>query len=176
MALTEKLSYCGWLVVALTAASPVVDGSFTGGCFDDTVNTRMSSLRCSESGYWNFFDPVFDYSSLDKYVDSIEQYVNNGMLNASSELYYPVRLKPNSAYSVDNLRKYGAGHIELRMYDLDPFESAGMDIRDVKFAGYLIVFLASLGDVDLTKAASLVLDDFRSGKLGRITLELPQEK
>lgn len=151
ISLTEKISYCGWLLVAITSASPVIDGSFTGAGAGETVNTGMSSLRCSERGYWNFFDPVFDYTSLDAYADSIEKYVKEGKLNASSELYYPVRLKPNSAYSVDNLRKYGAGHIELRMYDLDPFESAGMDIRDVKFAGYLIVFLASLGDVDLTK-------------------------
>ena len=150
IALTEKLSYCGWLVVALTAASPVVDGSFTGGCFDDTVNTGMSSLRCSESGYWNFFDPVFDYSSLDKYVDSIEKYVDNGMLNASSELYYPVRLKPNSMYSIDNLRNHGAGHIELRMYDLNPLIPEGVDIRDIEFAGYLIIYLAMGGRIRMS--------------------------
>lgn len=151
VSLTEKMSYCGWLLVALTAASPVMDGSFTGGNFDDTVNTGMASVRCSESGYWNFFDPVFDYSSLEKYADSIEEYVASGRLNASSELYYPVRLKPNTAYSVDNLREYGAGHIELRMYDLNPFVPEGLDIRDVEFAQYLLVFLASLGRVNLTE-------------------------
>lgn len=150
MSLTEKISYCGWLLVALTAASPVVDGSFTGGCYDDTVNTGMSSLRCSESGYWNFFDPVFDYSSLDKYADSIEQYVTSGKLNASSELYYPVRLKPNCMYSVENLRSNGAGHIELRMYDLNPLVPEGVDIRDLKFAKYLIVYLAMGGRIRLS--------------------------
>ena len=30
------------------------------------------------------------------------------------------------------------------------------------------------GDPDLTKAAAILLEDFRSGKLGRITLELPE--
>lgn len=151
MQLTEKMSYCGWLLVALTAASPVVDGSFTGGIFDETVNTGMSSLRCSESGYWNFFDPVFDYSSLDRYVDSIEEYVTSGKLNASSELYYPVRLKPNSMYSVENLRNHGAGHIELRMYDLNPLVPEGVDIRDIEFAKYLIVYLAMGGRIRLTE-------------------------
>ncbi|MDO4556742.1 MAG: ribosome biogenesis GTPase YlqF, partial [Lachnospiraceae bacterium] len=31
------------------------------------------------------------------------------------------------------------------------------------------------GDLDYTKAAALLLDDFRSGKLGRITLEAPEK-
>ena len=149
VSLTEKMSYCGWLLVALTAASPVIDGSFTGGEFDQTVNTGMASLRCSERGYWNFFEPVFDYTDLDKYADSIENYVKKGMLVASSELYYPVRLKPNSAYSVEKLREEGAGHIELRMFDLNPFAEEGVDIRDIKFAGYFLAYLASLGNLKL---------------------------
>ena len=30
------------------------------------------------------------------------------------------------------------------------------------------------GEYDIDKAARILLDDFRSGKLGRITLELPE--
>lgn len=151
VALTEKASYCGWLITVLTAASPVIDGSFMSGDFDDTVDTRKASLRCSERGYWNFFDPVFDYSSLDAYADSIEKYVKNGDLMASSELYYPVRLKPNCAYSVDKLRSEGAGHIELRMFDLNPLVPEGIDIRDVKFAAYLLAFLAAGGRIGMSE-------------------------
>lgn len=151
VALTEKASYCGWLITVLTAASPVIDGSFMGGDFDDTVDTRKASLRCSERGYWNFFDPVFDYSSLDAYADSIEKYVKSGDLMASSELYYPVRLKPNCAYSVDKLRSEGAGHIELRMYDLNPLVPEGIDVRDVKFGGYLLTYLAAGGPIGLSE-------------------------
>ena len=151
VSLTEKASYCGWLLTVLTAASPVIDGSFMGGNFDDTVDTRKASLRCSERGYWNFFDPVFDYSSLDAYADSIEKYVKNGELMASSELYYPVRLKPNCAYSVDKLRSEGAGHIELRMFDLNPLVPEGIDVRDVKFAGYLLAYLAAGGRIGLSE-------------------------
>jgi ribosome biogenesis GTPase A len=36
-------------------------------------------------------------------------------------------------------------------------------------------FLISGGEVDLERAARMVLDDFRSGKLGRFTLELPED-
>ncbi len=31
------------------------------------------------------------------------------------------------------------------------------------------------GELDYDKAAALLIDDFRSGKLGRITLETPKE-
>ena len=151
VALTEKASYCGWLLTVLTAASPVIDGSFMGRDFDETVDTRKASLRCSERGYWNFFDPVFDYSSLDAYADSIEKYVKSGDLMASSELYYPVRLKPNCAYSVEKLRSEGAGHIELRMFDLNPLVAAGVDVRDVRFAGYLLAYLAVGGSIGLSE-------------------------
>ena len=34
--------------------------------------------------------------------------------------------------------------------------------------------LAKGGELDLPKAARLLLDDFRSGRLGRITLEEPE--
>ena len=32
------------------------------------------------------------------------------------------------------------------------------------------------GELDYPKAAGLILDDFRSGKIGRITLEFPVEQ
>ena len=76
--------------------------------------------------------------------------MTNGDLMASSELYYPVRLKPNSAYSVERLREDGAGHIELRMFDLNPLCDEGVDIRDIRFAGYLVSYLAMGGSMGLS--------------------------
>ena len=31
------------------------------------------------------------------------------------------------------------------------------------------------GELDIARAAAMVLDDFRSGKLGRVTLERPED-
>ena len=36
-------------------------------------------------------------------------------------------------------------------------------------------FLPSGGEVDLERMANILLDEFRGGKLGRITLELPED-
>ena len=36
-------------------------------------------------------------------------------------------------------------------------------------------FLVSGGEYDLERMAAVLLDEYRSGKLGRITLEIPEE-
>ena len=40
--------------------------------------------------------------------------------------------------------------------------------------GILRACLLKGGELDLSKAAAILLDDFRSGRLGRITLEVPK--
>ena len=77
--LAKKMALYGWLLVAVTAASPIMDSSFVEkGIYDRDVFTGMASVRCSEMGYWNDFAPVFDYESIDAYVKSIQQYVDKG--------------------------------------------------------------------------------------------------
>ena len=61
-----------------------------------------------------------------------------------SELYYPVRLKSKGENSLDALKDSGVDHIELRMFDLNPFVSAGLDVRDVQFVQLFLVWLASI--------------------------------
>lgn len=143
--LAQKIAVYGWILVAVTAASPIVDSSFMEkGVYGKSVFTGLSSVRCSELGYWNEFPPTFDYSDIDSYVNSIEKYVKNGLLKAPSELYYPIRLKPAGENNFISLRKNGIDHIELRMFDLNPLTGAGIDARDVKFAQLLMVWLATM--------------------------------
>ncbi len=144
LTLAQRLAAYGWIVTVLTAASPVMDSSYIekgsagGGTF-----LGMASVRCSELGYWNHFSPIFDYSSLNGYVDSIEQYVTNGLISFPSELYYPIRLKPKGMNSLDSLRENGIDHIELRMVDLNPMTYAGIDERDLEFIQLLLIWLAA---------------------------------
>ena len=143
--LAQKMAVYGWILVAVTAASPIVDSSFMEkGVYGKSIFTGLSSVRCSELGYWNDFPPTFDYSDIDSYVDSIEKYVKNEWLKAPSELYYPIRLKPAGENNLISLRKNGIDHIELRMFDLNPLTDIGIDARDVKFAQLLMVWLAAM--------------------------------
>ena len=133
----------GWIITAVTAASPLLDSSYVekGRIGHNTFN-GMASVRCSEMGYWNYFTPVLDYRNIQSYADSILHYVQKGLLAAPTELYYPIRLKPRGLNRLTTLFNEGADHIELRMVDLNPFDKSGLNIKDLKFAQLLLVWLA----------------------------------
>lgn len=154
--LAAKVAVYGWILVAATAASPLLDSSFVEKkVYDKDLFNGMATARCSELGYWNFFAPVFDYSNIRNYVDSIQQYVDEGLLRAPSELYYPVRLKPPGENSLKNLREKGVNHIELRMFDLNPLVPCGLEEKDVAFVQLLLVWLASTPVLELPKKAQV---------------------
>ena len=134
----------GWIVVALTAASPVADSSLflLGGGGGDTC-TGFASVRCGDLGYWNHFTPVNDFSSVDAYAEAVQQYVRRGLIAAPSELYYPVRLKPRGANRLETLVSKGVDHIELRCVDLNPLAGGLVDARDVAFVQLFFLWCAA---------------------------------
>lgn len=141
--LAKKVAKNSWLVVYLTAASPVMDGSFfKDEAADKVILSRYSSGRCSEIGYWNDFIPLLEYDTLDNYVQSIQSYVDSGQLKAATELYYPVRLKPRGENSLENLKASGINHIELRTLDLNPLSPIGIMKEDIHFLHLFLVYLA----------------------------------
>lgn len=147
--LAKKVTRYSWLIVYLTAASPVMDGSF----FHDedkgkVVLKNLASPRCSKIGYWNDFVPLLEYDTMQSYIRSIEAYVEQGQLKEAMELYYPVRLKPAGENSLENLKNSGVNHIELRMLDLNPLEPVGIRKEDLKFLHLFIIYLMSLEDED----------------------------
>ena len=153
--LTEKSVAYSWIVTAITAASPLTDGTFVEKGANDQVSfAGMASMRASELGYWNFFSPVLDYSSAESYAESIKRYVESGWIKYPSELYYPVRLKPRGAYDVDAL-KHGISHIELRMIDLNPLREAGVELRDLAFCHLFLVWLACIPPISFKDVAQI---------------------
>lgn len=145
--LAKMVTRYSWLIVYLMAASPVMDGSF----FRDedkgkVVLKNLASPRCSKIGYWNDFIPLLEYDTMDAYIKSIEAYVEQGQLKEAMELYYPVRLKPIGENSLENLKKSGVNHIELRMLDLNPLEPVGIRKEDLKFLHLFLVYLMFLKD------------------------------
>lgn len=141
--LAERAATYGWLMIAVTAASPLMDSSFVEkGRFDHEYFSGMGSVRCGELGYWNYFAPLLDYTDIRAYADSIQRYVDQGLIRAPSELYYPIRLKPKGKNILSVLRDQGVDHIELRMFDLNPLTEAGVEEKDVAFAQLLLAWLA----------------------------------
>ena len=152
--LAKRLTQYAWLAVFLTAASPVADASL------GIKSNVYSSIRCSELGYWNDFTPILDYSNLKNYVGSIARYIVNGDLKAASELYYPVRLKPRGANSLDSLLQNGVNHLELRVLDVNPLTRTGIFTEDIRFMHLLLLWLSSLPgfDFNLEKQIQAIAD------------------
>ena len=155
--LSKRLTQYAWLAVYLTAASPVADASL------GVESNVYSSIRCSEHGYWNDFTPIFDDSNLKSYVRSIAQYVVNGKLKGASELYYPVRLKPRGANSLETLLQNGVNHIELRVLDVNPLTRTGIFTEDIRFMHLLLLYLSSLPDFDFDEEKQIrAISDVKS--------------
>lgn len=153
--LYKQLSRYSWLMLLLTAASPVCDKSlFTDG-ESGAVLSDYASIRSSEKGYWNEYLPTLRFSSLSDFVESIEEYVKKGILFSASELYLPVRLKPKGMNHIDSF-KNGVSHIELRMFDIDPTMPLGIDKRNIAFAHLLIMYLSCQSDFEFTEELQIM--------------------
>ncbi len=147
--LSKRVIQYAWLVVFLTAASPVSDSTIGTG------SNIYSSIRCSERGYWNFFTPILNYTDIKSYVSSIERYIEDGNLRAVSELYYPVRLKPRGENSLEALAQKGINHLELRVIDVNPLSPTGILTEDIRFIHLLFLYLASLPDFAFNSSEQL---------------------
>ena len=147
--LYQQICRHSWLLVLLTAASPWYDRSLDGDGLGGAVRSDYSSMRSSERGYWNKFVPILCHETLHDFCDSIQFYVDKGILFSASEIYLPVRLKPRGVNSLDNLRN-GISHIELRMFDLNPAFPLGIDPKDLEFAHLLLLYLFEKSAFDYT--------------------------
>ena len=141
----------GWIVVALTAASPVADASFFHAAEEGDFFSGFASVRCGDLGYWNNFSPVNDFSNVGAYAEAIQGYVRRGLIAAPSELYYPVRLKPRGANRLETLVAEGIDHIELRCVDLNPLVGGLVDVRDIKFIQLFLLWCAARPPARLTE-------------------------
>ncbi len=148
--LYKHLMHNSFLLVLLSASSAYYDKSFDKDGECGVVLSRYSSIRNSECGYFNPFVPILDHTDIDSFCESIDEYIQKGMLFSASELYLPIRMKPRGENSLASLKKNGVDHIELRMFDLNPKEPLGVDKNALKFAYLLIMYLITLPDFNFT--------------------------
>ncbi|MGI6055943.1 MAG: hypothetical protein ACOYBD_03005 [Bilifractor sp.] len=149
--LARKATMYSWLIVALTAASPLYDLSlFEENQREKVRKRKLATVRSSEFGYWNDFTPTLRYESTEAYVASIQRYVTEGLLVSPKELYYPVRLKPAGEYSMEAFSG-GISHIEIRSLDLNPLSSFGLMEEDVEFLWLLLCWMTIQPDYELSE-------------------------
>lgn len=148
--LSKQVFRYSWLLVLLTAASPVYDLSLDGDGLFGSGFDGYASRRGGDKGYWNKFLPILDYTDLKTYISSIKRYTDSGDLFEAGELYLPVRLKPERGSNPEALIENGVNHIELRMFDLNPLAPLGIFQEDLEFTHYFLIYLLQLPDFEFT--------------------------
>lgn len=131
-----------WLLIYLTGASPVIHKSYVSECtkvFSKCCSESCSvegavSYRNSECGYKNKIDIYPCYESLDKYIDSVKEYIRSGVIDSHKELYSLIRLKSHDADNFfESLKNDGINYLEYRCIDVNPFEKGGVSLNDLEF-------------------------------------------
>ena len=140
-----------WLLIYLYGASPLAeDKYFTNGV---KPSDFVRSLRTSRFGYVNEEDIKVSYGSLEKYIEDITGYVQNGKLIAEKEFYSSVRFR--GADTIVKFPKQGIKYIEFRLFDLNPFAPFGILEKDIRFVHLFIKTLVWLEEVDKSTSESL---------------------
>ncbi|NLK94433.1 MAG: bifunctional glutamate--cysteine ligase GshA/glutathione synthetase GshB [Clostridiales bacterium] len=139
-----------WLLVYLMGASGVVHESFIGNCPKEKckfmesgfTGEKATSYRNGECGYKNIVDLVPKYTSVKEYINSIEEYIKDKIINSHKELYTPVRLKAKDNKNfLKSLEEDGIEYLEYRSLDINPFEKGGVSLEDLKFLQMFNIYL-----------------------------------
>lgn len=149
-----------WLIVYLLGASGIVDESYGCKCEGSTDGTARRSFsnngalsyRNSECGYKNEIDLYPDYTSVDKYVESIKKFISDDVINSHKELYSSIRLKPKNVKDfLNSLSQDGINYLEYRSIDINPFERGGISLEDLKFLQIFNLFMLIHDESDYDK-------------------------
>ena len=139
-----------WLIVYLFGAAPIVHESFIDSCkcpLKEINHNEYSSFgaishRSGKCGYKNKVDLFPNYDSVEKYLESINGYINDGLIDSHKELYSQVRLKPSNIKNFkESLLNDGIKYLEYRTIDINPFEKGGISLEDLKFLQIFNIYL-----------------------------------
>lgn len=139
-----------WLILYLLGGTGVIHESYTKECvrqLEEVADGAFSnegavSYRNSECGYKNKVDLYPDYSSAAGYVKSINEYIENGIIESHKELYSSVRLKAKDNNNLlESIEMDGINYLEYRSIDINPFDKCGVSLDDLKFLQVFNIFL-----------------------------------
>jgi glutamate--cysteine ligase len=151
-----------WLLVVFCGASPTKDPSY--GCKAmNPQHSKALSLRLSRCGYSNPAKIHVTYNRFQDHLQNLKTAVetvhppyrnidlahpgeqvqlNDHLLQIGNEYYFPIRLKPPKPYDdlVEALSEHGVEYIEVRIFDLNPFEATGVKTDALYFSDLLLMY------------------------------------
>lgn len=139
-----------WLIVYLFGAAPIVHESFINSCkcpLNEVNHNEYSSLgaishRNGKCGYKNKIDLFPSYNTVSEYLESIDGYIKDELIDSHKELYSQVRLKPSDTKNFkESLLKDGIKYLEYRTIDINPFEKGGISLEDLRFLQVFNIYL-----------------------------------
>ena len=109
---------------------------------DSYSNKGALSYRNGCCGYKNKIDLYPNYNSVEEYVESINNYIKDGLIDSHKEVYSQVRLKAkNNNDYFNSILENGIEYLEYRTIDINPFERGGISLEDLKFMQLFNIYL-----------------------------------
>ena len=139
-----------WLLIYLLGGTAVLHGSYSKECVDklDKIaedsysNEGAVSYRNSECGYKNIVDLYPNYSSVEEYVKSVQEFIGDKLIESHKELYSQIRLKPKDNNNfLESLMEDGINYLEYRSIDINPFSKGGISLEDLTFVHLFNLYL-----------------------------------
>lgn len=135
--ITRQMLRLRWMYVLLFGNSPVVDSTFELKCKQNPNRIDKHviglSIRNSCYGYHNLGELYPNYSSVQNFKRSVENMIQEGLLNSSKELYAQVR--PKFTKESNHIT-----YLEFRFIDIDPLTKAGISEDALYFLHTLALY------------------------------------
>lgn len=151
-----------WVLVYLFGASPVLDATYR--CPNMARNrSEAISLRLSRCGYHNPAKISVSYDRYEDHLADLERAVtmpyppytrlgieregeriqlNDHLLQIPNEYYASIRLKPSIKGDdfLSGLKQRGVRYLEVRLFDVQPFASSGVEVDQLRFTHLFLVY------------------------------------
>lgn len=150
-----------WLIIYLLGGTATLHESYVGECFKKSLkeiatesfsNDGALSYRNGECGYKNKIDLFPNYNSVLEYVESLEKFIDDKVIDSHKELYSAIRPKAkNQNDFLNSLKEDGINYLEYRSIDINPFEKGGISLDDLYFLQIFNLFLLTTEESDYEK-------------------------
>ena len=140
-----------WLIIYLLGGTATLHESYIDECCKSHLkeisvcsftSDGAISYRNGECGYKNKIDLFPNYDTVINYVESVSNFIIDGIIDSHKELYSQIRLKPkNNKDFFNSLLNDGINYLEYRSIDINPFEKGGISLEDLQFFQLFNIFL-----------------------------------